>query len=127
MVKCFTFDMTHMQRNNLGFMDCDAKVCCNRIIPLVLLLAYFKAGLPYECAAFLITILYNLKYILTTALGQAPQQNCHNVIAALYGIGQGSMDRPPGWLFISNILLKCYSRLAKGYTLQDSFHTNLSR
>eukprot|EP00957_Ditylum_brightwellii_P054598 4136978-Ditylum_brightwellii.AAC.1 len=43
--KTITFDTINLQRFNFGCTDCDAKACYDRIIPLVLLLAYFKAGL----------------------------------------------------------------------------------
>eukprot|EP00957_Ditylum_brightwellii_P169084 12869246-Ditylum_brightwellii.AAC.1 len=45
--KTITFETLHFQRTNFGCTDCDAKACYDRIVPLVLLLAYFKAGLPY--------------------------------------------------------------------------------
>eukprot|EP00957_Ditylum_brightwellii_P210872 15365507-Ditylum_brightwellii.AAC.1 len=51
--KTITFETLHLQRANSGCTNCDAKACCDRIIPLVLLLAYFKAGLPYQCCFFL--------------------------------------------------------------------------
>eukprot|EP00957_Ditylum_brightwellii_P105952 8081577-Ditylum_brightwellii.AAC.1 len=51
----------------------------------------------------------NLQYILTTTFGEAPFSNWHNFIVAIFGIGQGATDGPTGWLFISNIILKCYS------------------
>eukprot|EP00957_Ditylum_brightwellii_P012427 938955-Ditylum_brightwellii.AAC.1 len=78
-------------------MDCNAKACYDRIIPLVLLLAYFKAGLPYECCIFLTKLLYNLQYVITTAFGEATLRNCHNCIVAVFGIGQGATDGPAGW------------------------------
>eukprot|EP00957_Ditylum_brightwellii_P149423 11379814-Ditylum_brightwellii.AAC.1 len=39
----FTFDTAHFQRVNLGCTDCNAKACYDRILPIVLLLVYFKA------------------------------------------------------------------------------------
>eukprot|EP00957_Ditylum_brightwellii_P058095 4405903-Ditylum_brightwellii.AAC.1 len=107
--KTITFDTLHLQRSNFGCTDCDAKACYNCINPLVLLLAYFKAGLLYECCFFLITMLYNLRYILTMAFGEALFSNWHHFIVAVFGIGQGATEGPVGWLFISNIVLKCYS------------------
>eukprot|EP00957_Ditylum_brightwellii_P061508 4668040-Ditylum_brightwellii.AAC.1 len=46
--KVFTFDTTHFQRANFECTDCDAKACYDRIVPIILLLSYFKAGLPYH-------------------------------------------------------------------------------
>eukprot|EP00957_Ditylum_brightwellii_P018478 1389723-Ditylum_brightwellii.AAC.1 len=45
--KTFTFETLHLQRANFGCTDCNAKAHYNRITPLVLLLTYFKARLPY--------------------------------------------------------------------------------
>eukprot|EP00957_Ditylum_brightwellii_P106153 8097987-Ditylum_brightwellii.AAC.1 len=47
--KTFTFETLHLQCANFGCTDCNAKACYDRIIPLVLLLTYFKAGMPYQC------------------------------------------------------------------------------
>eukprot|EP00957_Ditylum_brightwellii_P142512 10857663-Ditylum_brightwellii.AAC.1 len=64
-------------------------------------------------------ILYSLKYTLTTAFGERPQQNWHKFLAAVFGIRQGSTDGPSGWLFISKLILKCYTRLARGFVIKD--------
>eukprot|EP00957_Ditylum_brightwellii_P101533 7737860-Ditylum_brightwellii.AAC.1 len=110
--KTLTFETLHFQRANFGCTDCDTKACYNRIIPLILILVYFKAGLPYQCCFFLATILDNLRYVLATAFGEAPYVNWHMFIVAVFGIGQGATDGPAVWLFISNVILKCYSWLA---------------
>eukprot|EP00957_Ditylum_brightwellii_P202916 15332378-Ditylum_brightwellii.AAC.1 len=117
--KTITFDTMHLQRANFGCTDCDTKACYDRIIPLVLMLAYFKVGLPYNVCVFLTTILYSLKYTLTTAFREGPQQNWHKFLVALFGIGQGSTDVLSGWLFISDLALKCYARLDQGFVIKD--------
>eukprot|EP00957_Ditylum_brightwellii_P116123 8858060-Ditylum_brightwellii.AAC.1 len=104
--KTITFETLHFQRANFGCSDCDAKACYDRIVPLVLLLAYFKAGLPHQCCFFLGTMLYSLKYTLTTAFLENPKQNWHKFLVAVFGIRQGSTDSPSGWAFISNMTLK---------------------
>eukprot|EP00957_Ditylum_brightwellii_P026175 1980133-Ditylum_brightwellii.AAC.1 len=40
-------------------------------------------------------------------------------IVAVFGIRQGTTDGPAGWLFISNVILKCYSCLAHGCKIFD--------
>eukprot|EP00957_Ditylum_brightwellii_P175250 13341781-Ditylum_brightwellii.AAC.1 len=96
--KTITFETLHLQHSNFGCIDCNTKACYDQIISLVLLLAYFKAGLPYRCCFFLITMLYSLKYTLTMTFGENSQQNWHNFLVAVFGIGQGSTDGPSGWL-----------------------------
>eukprot|EP00957_Ditylum_brightwellii_P002318 178617-Ditylum_brightwellii.AAC.1 len=82
--KAYKFDTFHLQRSNFACTDCNAKACYDRIIPLVLLLAYLKASLLYKTGVFLIKILYNLKYFVTTAFGTAPFHNWHKFIAAVF-------------------------------------------
>eukprot|EP00957_Ditylum_brightwellii_P094345 7183743-Ditylum_brightwellii.AAC.1 len=41
--KTITFETLHFQHANFRGTDCNTKACYDRIIPLVLLLAYFKA------------------------------------------------------------------------------------
>eukprot|EP00957_Ditylum_brightwellii_P070857 5384382-Ditylum_brightwellii.AAC.1 len=117
--KTITFETLHFQQAKFCCTDCDAKACYNRIAPLVLLLAYYKAGLPYQCCMFLATMLYSLRYVLTTAFSEAPYVNWHKFIVAVFGIGQGATDGPAGLLFISNIILKCYSQLSEGCRIFD--------
>eukprot|EP00957_Ditylum_brightwellii_P182531 13904314-Ditylum_brightwellii.AAC.1 len=51
--KSILLDTFHIQWINAGCTDCDAKACYDRIIPIVLLLAYCKAGMPYNTCIFL--------------------------------------------------------------------------
>ena len=94
--------------------DCDAKACYDQIIPLVLLLAYVKLGLPYKAATYLTSILYCLQYTMSTAYGLSEHTNWFDRIGPVFGIGQGASDGPPGWGAIINIVLKVYAKLAKG-------------
>eukprot|EP00957_Ditylum_brightwellii_P100977 7696345-Ditylum_brightwellii.AAC.1 len=56
---------------------------------------------------------------MTTSFGLGSHQNWHNLKAAVHRIGQGFTDRPSGCMFISDIILKCYSKLAVGHTITD--------
>eukprot|EP00957_Ditylum_brightwellii_P187306 14265107-Ditylum_brightwellii.AAC.1 len=112
-------DMLHLQRVNVECIDNSLKVCYNHIIPLILLLAYVKVGLPYAAAVSFSTLLYNMKYYITTSFGLALLAKSFGFLAAVYGIGQGSTDGPPGWTYISDMLLKCYHKIYKGCTIQD--------
>eukprot|EP00957_Ditylum_brightwellii_P000792 62755-Ditylum_brightwellii.AAC.1 len=112
-------DIVHFQCANIGCTDCNAKACYNRIISLILLLTYLKVGLAYPTGVFFATILYNMQYYITTAFGTATQSNFFEKLAALYGIGQGSTDRPSRWTMLSDVLLKCYHKLFKGFTMAN--------
>eukprot|EP00957_Ditylum_brightwellii_P033747 2557520-Ditylum_brightwellii.AAC.1 len=115
--KTFSFETFHFQWSNFGCTDCDAKACYDQIIPIVLLLAYYKAGLPYLTCVFLMILLYNMQYYIVTAFGTAKFVNTYHLFQALFGIGQGSTDGPPGWTCIVDPILKCYNKMAHGYTL----------
>eukprot|EP00957_Ditylum_brightwellii_P109124 8324811-Ditylum_brightwellii.AAC.1 len=93
--KTFSFETFHFQRSNFGCTDCDAKACYDQIIPIVLLLAYYKAGLPYLTGVLLMSLLYNMQYYIVMAFGTAKFVNTFHFFYALFGIGQGSTDGPP--------------------------------
>eukprot|EP00957_Ditylum_brightwellii_P210694 15365271-Ditylum_brightwellii.AAC.2 len=60
-----------------------------------------------------------MQYYITTAFGTATQSNFFERLAALYSIGQGSTDRPSGWMMLSDMLLKCYHTLCKGFAMAN--------
>eukprot|EP00957_Ditylum_brightwellii_P208734 15358719-Ditylum_brightwellii.AAC.1 len=118
--KSFTMGTFHLQcTNTAGCMDNNAKACYGCIIPIILLLTYVKVDLLYATAVFFSHILYNMKYHLTTIFGISPLVNYFGLLAAVFGISQGSTDGPPGWACISDIILKYYHRLCKGCTIHD--------
>eukprot|EP00957_Ditylum_brightwellii_P017914 1349648-Ditylum_brightwellii.AAC.1 len=86
---------------------------------MVLLLAYYKAGLLCNTCVFLITVLYYMQYFIATAFGIAAYANYFSLFGPVFGIGQGAIDRPPGWTCIVDVVLKCYNRLAKGCIMED--------
>lgn len=111
--KSFMLETFHLQKANADFTDCNTKACYDRIVPLILLLAYYKKGLPYDTCVFFAHILYNMEHIITTAYGPGTRVNYHGLIASVFGIGQGSTDGPSEWTCISNLILKTYHRRCK--------------
>eukprot|EP00957_Ditylum_brightwellii_P109862 8379675-Ditylum_brightwellii.AAC.2 len=55
-----------------------------------------------------------MEYYPTTTFGLSEITNLFGLIAALYGVGQGSTDGPLRWAFISNLLLKVYHKMSEG-------------
>eukprot|EP00957_Ditylum_brightwellii_P058123 4408051-Ditylum_brightwellii.AAC.1 len=51
------------------------------------------------------------------ALGTAKYVNTFHLFHALFGIGQGSIDGPPGWTCTVDPVLKCYNKMAHGCNL----------
>ena len=109
--KAFTFDIVHFQRANTRCTDYDAKACYVRILPIVLLLTYFKVGFLYAMCVFFAHLLYNIKYFITTAYGPGAKCNYFGLFVPLFKIVQGSTDGPTGWTCISDIALKCYHKM----------------
>eukprot|EP00957_Ditylum_brightwellii_P127779 9745022-Ditylum_brightwellii.AAC.1 len=85
-------DTLYLQRANARYTDNNAKAYYDCIIPLILLLAYVKAGLPYTAAVFFSILLYNMKYYITTAFKFAPLSSAFGLFAVVYRIRQGSTD-----------------------------------
>ena len=73
--RAFVMETAHLKRENIRCTDCDAKSCYDRIIPMVLLLAYVKAGLPYKTAKFFVKLLYKMRYRISTAYGLGAKVN----------------------------------------------------
>eukprot|EP00957_Ditylum_brightwellii_P211273 15365983-Ditylum_brightwellii.AAC.1 len=117
--KAFTFDAAHFQQANLGCTYCDTKACYDWILPIILILVYFKAGLPYSTCIFFVQLLHDMKYPMTTVLGISTLVNYFGFITAVFGIRQGSTDRPPGWDLIRDIILKVYHWICKGCQMID--------
>eukprot|EP00957_Ditylum_brightwellii_P081787 6222521-Ditylum_brightwellii.AAC.2 len=118
--KSFTMDTVHFQQENMGATDCNAQAYYDRIILFILLLTYLKAGLDYHMCVLFATILCNMQYHITTAFGIASQVNFFNKLAENFGIGQGSTDGPVGWTMISDVILKHYHKMYKGFKQTNS-------
>eukprot|EP00957_Ditylum_brightwellii_P163041 12415320-Ditylum_brightwellii.AAC.1 len=95
--KVFKYETFHFQQSNVACTDCDTKACYDRILPIVLLLAYAKLGLPYITMTYLMCILYCLQYTMSTSFGLSEHTDWFDRITPVFGIGQGAADGPPGW------------------------------
>eukprot|EP00957_Ditylum_brightwellii_P028033 2116388-Ditylum_brightwellii.AAC.1 len=58
-----------------------------------------------------------MQYYIATSFGTAKFVNTFHLFHALFGIGQGSTNEPPGWTCIVDPVLKCYNKMAHGCTL----------
>lgn len=73
--KSFILDMFHIQSANAAFLGYNAKACYNRIIPLELILAYLKMGLPYKTCVFFEQMLYHMIYYIAIAFKLGTKTN----------------------------------------------------
>eukprot|EP00978_Attheya_sp_CCMP212_P020591 scaffold59115_cov62-Attheya_sp.AAC.2 len=56
---------------------------------------------------------------MVTALGVSTEYNQHSEEQPSYGISQGATDGQPGWMAISDILIKSHKQKAYGSMLED--------
>jgi hypothetical protein len=119
LLKEFTIGIFHLKRCNAAIIDCDAKACYDRILPALIALVYFQAGLALHICTLFARTLKMMKYYMVTAFGVSDECNQHSEEDPSYGIGQGATDGPPGWSGLSNIIIKSHNKKAHGSILTD--------
>eukprot|EP00957_Ditylum_brightwellii_P055732 4223048-Ditylum_brightwellii.AAC.1 len=115
----FILESMHMQRANATFTDCDAKACYDCIITIITALAEYKTGLPANACILLAKALKQMEYSIVTAYDPSTITNKYSLANPLHGTGQGPTDAPPGWTFNANICIKCYNKLAQGFSITN--------
>ena len=119
MKKFLTLKIWHLQRHNGSLTDCDAKAYYDCIVPILLYLSYYKAGLPHSAWLWLYHCLINMQYHIVATHGVTQSSSSSTDDHQLYGVGQGATDTPSGWLLVSTILSRYYDSKAIGCTLYD--------
>ena len=108
MLKYLSISTCHMQRRNCALTDCDAKSCYDRVLPHILSLCYSKLGLPDSTCRWISRALVNMKYHVQTSNGIYQGTSQSDKDGMVFGVGQGAIDAPTGWLFISAFLSHLY-------------------
>ncbi len=111
MLKRLTYDLTWIQRTNLGTFDSDAKACYNRIINGIAMMAARRLGMPTPAISTHAGVLAAMEYSLKTTFGISSQSIQGSPEIPLFGTGQGSGVSPAVWLSISTILLQALQSL----------------
>jgi hypothetical protein len=105
LLKRLTYDMTRIQRSNLGTFDNDAKSCYDRIINSLAMLSAQRIGMPHTPIATHAGVLASMRYVVKTAFGVSESYIQSLPGSFLFGTGQGSGASPAIWLTLSTIML----------------------
>jgi hypothetical protein len=123
MLKTFTIAIFHLMRCNGAIIDCDAKACYDRILPALIALLYYKAGLVLNLCILFARALKQMNYHMVTAYGVSKESNQHSDNDPSYGMGQGAADGPGGWSLVSNVIVKSHNQKAYGSLITDPIKT----
>jgi hypothetical protein len=123
LLKEFTLGIFHLSRCNAAIIDCDAQACYDRILPVLVTLAYFKAGLALSICTLFARTLQQMEYFMVTAFGISTECNKYSEDTPSYGLGQGATDGGAGWTSVSNIVIKSHNKKAHGSTIADPANT----
>ena len=105
MLKRLTYDLTRIQRTNLGTFDNDAKACYDRIVNGIAMLAAKRLGMPTTAITTHSGVLQAMEYTIKTTFGESEHYIQGSKEHPLFGTGQGSGASPAVWLSISTVLL----------------------
>ena len=111
LLKRLTYDLTRIQRSNLGTFDNDAKSCYDRIINSVAMMAARRLGMPENQVATHAGVLKNMRYVVKTAYGVSESYIQSTSSVFLFGTGQGSGASPAIWLTLSTLMLDTLKEL----------------
>eukprot|EP00957_Ditylum_brightwellii_P203073 15333107-Ditylum_brightwellii.AAC.1 len=116
----FTYKILHLMQANAAFTDCNAKVCYDRIVAILISLSEYKARLPAEACILVAKALNQMKYTMITAFGSSEITNKHTPNNLLHHIGQGSTYAPARCTFLTDICTKCYDKVAHGVSIRQN-------
>jgi len=125
--KVLTLDTVRYYAVPAAIVDKDAKACYDRIIPVVLVYALIRLGLPKNLTRFMCKWLEQAKYFIKTASGVSEHSYQNTVEEYLYGTGQGTGWSPPNWGAISDVISCAMEENAPGMYLQHpsrKFHSS---
>ena len=111
-LKRLTYDLTRIQRSNLGTFDNDAKSCYDRIVNSLAMLVSKRLGMPDEAIRTHAGVLSSMRYTVKTTFGISELYIQSTPGSFLFGTGQGSGASPAIWLMLSAVLLKTLKDLS---------------
>eukprot|EP00978_Attheya_sp_CCMP212_P042039 scaffold249897_cov51-Attheya_sp.AAC.2 len=119
MLQTFTMAIFHLMRCNGAIIDCDAQACYDHILPVIIALLYYKAGLLLNLCTLFARALQKMRYHMDTAYGVSKESNRHSASDPSYGMGQGATDGPGGWSLVINVIVKSHNQKAYGSFIVD--------
>lgn len=119
LLKHFTYLFSHLTKTTLGTFDNDAKSCYDRIIVSLAMLISRIMGMSRNATETHAEFLRQAEYHLKTKLGVSDE--CYsNLMAIIYGTGQGSRASPAFWTIISSVIIELIRKKSDGVTLASS-------
>ncbi len=111
-LKRLTYDLTRINRSNLGTFDNDTKSCYDQIINGLAMVAAQCLGMPAAPVATHAGVLGSMRYKVKTAFGVLETYIKSIPGAIPFLTGQGSGASPAVWLTLSTIMLDTLQDLA---------------
>ena len=81
-------------------------------------------GMSETICVLHVKTLEEAKYHLKLIFNVTNEFYQHSTLTPIYGNGQRSTNSPTAWLFVSNIIFKCYQKHAHGASYQDPENCN---
>jgi hypothetical protein len=106
MLKRLTYDLTRIQRTNLGTFDNDAKSCYDHIINGLAMIVARRLGMPTTVINTHAGVLQAMAYTICTVFGESAAFMQGTAESPVFGTGQGSGASPAVWLTLSIVLLE---------------------
>jgi Reverse transcriptase (RNA-dependent DNA polymerase) len=120
-------EISRLTREQYGQINYDARACYDRILPNIASMVSMAHGVPEKMVNLHHTLLKSMSYEVRIegALEKHTFNNEEN--NPIYGTGQGSGNSPIIWLFLSNVLLKMFSKEAHGATYNTNPHQEYTK
>jgi len=119
LLKHFTYLFSHLTKTTLGTFDNDAKSCYDRIIVSLAMLISRIMGMSRNASETHAEFLRQAEYHLKTKLGVS-DEFYSNLMAIIYGTGQGSRASPSFWTIISTVIIDLIQKKSDGVMMASS-------
>jgi hypothetical protein len=119
-------EISRLIQKDYGQINYDAKACYDRILPNIAAMASRVHGVSNKIVNLHNNLLLQMRYnvMIEGASGEKTFQRTDET--TIYGTGQGCGNSSIIWLFISNILIRMFSREAIGATYMDNSQSEIS-
>jgi hypothetical protein len=115
LLKTISYDYLRYTCHNAIIFDNDAKVCFDRIIPSLGLMATERLGMPQSATKSMLATIKGMRFFIQTAHGISSSFYTSTVAALILGVLQGSGAAPCIWLSLSCILLQALHTHTTGF------------
>ena len=121
--KIISFDLSEQLREPIAHQENDAQNCYDRLILNLVSLATRRYGMSQEANTFMSEVLKKMHYHSRTGYGATEIFYAWSHVMKIWGLGQGMAWAGPGWLFISEIIMKAMQKNSYGIKMTDPTRT----